>query len=246
MTPTVRIAIDTLQMYPLALIICWTPRYLIDILYIAGTLHYCNYLQSSSLITFIVVPTIGIALLRRQDIVNAIVMTLCILHGAIISSIFFWKSSEARKSWARVRNRAFSSLSSIHQLMAVRGNERTPDRELSMQASDLQQYNASIKSQIRKDDIENNAVFTQSILHMDDYYNDLLEASDSFYPPTRVKAVGTPNSTPHTSVNVPSEVAQKIATIGNPSNIEDEEEANHDDRFASTASFGVQMKDETD
>lgn len=77
-TPTVKVAIETMDLYPLALIICWFLRYVMD----CGSISGHRLVQKAGTLYL-----------------QTIVQVLYTLHGAAVAVIFFLKSNEARDRW---------------------------------------------------------------------------------------------------------------------------------------------------
>lgn len=76
MSPMVKLAIETLELYPLALIVCWSLKFTVAIATISG----------SSIDTNVTL--------------QLVVQVFYTFHGSFVAVIFFMKSKEARLQWA--------------------------------------------------------------------------------------------------------------------------------------------------
>jgi hypothetical protein len=202
MTSTVRIAIEAMQLYPLALVVCWTPRYVVDVLSIAGVQVFSN--------------TAAVA---------AVVQSFNILHGSLIAVIFFWKSSEARRSWDGVRRVGMSRLRGA--CTYCRGGGR--------RGATSQGEGTGVALPYLTDGDE--ARCTTSALHRDD----IEDVHGAFAWPN---VVGTPGPSPHSSASISSLDAGMIqrmheALSQSQANVSNSESQNR-------SSFGVDQFDSHD
>lgn len=215
MTPTVRIAIDTMQLYPMALIVCWTPRYVIDILNIAGVQVFSD-----------------------ASAVAAVVQSFNILHGSLIAVIFFWKSSEARKSWAG----AISGALSRRVRRSARG---THAEDAGVTLPNLTED---------EDRYTSNALHLVGDVRANGFHNcsDIENLHGSCH-----NAVGTPGPSPRTSASISSQDAAQVLRMhealsaiaeqpighsyGNTGNANDINVINHVNQIRT--SFGVDCHD---
>jgi hypothetical protein len=142
------------------------------------------------LFSLTLVLIIGVHVIKNNKAAQLVIQTMNTLHGSLVAIIFFWKSSEARNHWRRYWQSLFQNASShLHSFYGKDSNLSG----LSMKGNHNQ-----ISSLSHQD-----ALFTDSVLNIDDYYGDFRNSDGSV---GSEQMIGSGKSTPVNSGRLPADI----------------------------------------